>query len=78
MYIVSKYLPPQIVNYKEKRVSLGTSLVVQGVSLCAPSAGDRGSIPGRGIRSCMHAATKSLHAATKILCAATKTQCSQK
>ena len=50
----------------------GTSLVVQWVRLCAPNAGGPGSIPGRGTRSCMHAATKSPHAATKSLHAATK------
>ncbi|TEA25825.1 hypothetical protein DBR06_SOUSAS1210117, partial [Sousa chinensis] len=31
----------------------------------APNAGGLGSIPGRGTRSLMHAATKRLHAATK-------------
>ncbi|TEA37124.1 hypothetical protein DBR06_SOUSAS210296, partial [Sousa chinensis] len=34
------------------------SLVVQWVRLCVPNAGDPGSIPGRGTRSHMHAATK--------------------
>ena len=43
----------------------GTPLVVQWVRLPAPNAGDLGSIPGRGTRSHMHAATKSLHASTK-------------
>ena len=42
-----------------------TSLVVQWVRLCAPSARDPDSIPGWGTRSCMHATTKSPHAATK-------------
>ena len=37
---------------------LGTSLVVQWLRLCAPSAGDPGSIPGRGTRSRVHAAAK--------------------
>ncbi|TEA40718.1 hypothetical protein DBR06_SOUSAS1310011, partial [Sousa chinensis] len=41
------------------------SLVVQWVRLHAPNAGGPDSIPGRGNRSHMHAATKSLHAATK-------------
>ena len=36
----------------------GTSLVVQGVRLCAPISGGPGSIPGRGIRSRTHTATK--------------------
>ena len=39
--------------------------MVQWVRLCVPSAGGPGSIPGRGTRSCMHAATKSPHATTK-------------
>ena len=38
---------------------LGNSLVVQWVGLRAPIAGGLGSIPGRGTRSCMHAATKT-------------------
>ncbi|TEA26220.1 hypothetical protein DBR06_SOUSAS37210009, partial [Sousa chinensis] len=38
---------------------LGTSLVVQWIRLCAPTAGGPGSIPGRGNRSHRHAATKS-------------------
>ena len=45
----------------------GTSLVVQWVGLLTPNAGGPGPIPGRGTRSCMRAATKSLHAATKDL-----------
>ena len=53
----------EIIN-KMKRQS-GTSLVVQWVTLHAPNAGGPGSIPGRGTRSHVHAATKSLHAATK-------------
>ena len=36
----------------------GTSLVVQWVRFCAPTAGGPSSIPGRGTRSRMHAATK--------------------
>ena len=55
-----------------KGVAQGTSLVVQWVRLCAPNAGDLGSIPVRGTRSCMHAATKSSHAATKSLHVTTK------
>ena len=31
-----------------KRVTWGTSLAVQWLRLCAPNAGDMGSIPGRG------------------------------
>ena len=50
----------------------GTSLVVQWIRLCAPSAGGPGSIPGQGTRSHMHAATKSSHATTKERHAATK------
>ncbi|TEA25605.1 hypothetical protein DBR06_SOUSAS2510013, partial [Sousa chinensis] len=38
------------------------SLVVQWVRFHAPNAGGLGSIPGRGTRSHMYAATKSLHA----------------
>ncbi|TEA42643.1 hypothetical protein DBR06_SOUSAS1610145, partial [Sousa chinensis] len=41
------------------------SLVVQWVRLRAPNAGGPGSIPGRGTRSHMHAATKSSHVVTK-------------
>ena len=44
---------------------LGTSLVVQRVRLRAPNAGVQGSIPGRGTRSCTHAATKSPQATAK-------------
>ncbi|TEA33117.1 hypothetical protein DBR06_SOUSAS24310003, partial [Sousa chinensis] len=36
----------------------GTSLVVHWVTLRAPNAGGPSSIPGRGTRSHMHAATK--------------------
>ena len=43
----------------------GTSLVVQWVRLHAPNAGGPGSIPGRGTRSRIHAASESPHAATK-------------
>ena len=43
----------------------GTSLVVQWLRLCAPSARGLGLIPGQGTRSHMHAATKSSHTATK-------------
>ena len=50
----------------------GTSLVVQWVILCAPSAGGPGSIPRWGTRSCMHAATESPRAATNIPRATTK------
>ncbi|TEA28867.1 hypothetical protein DBR06_SOUSAS4010084, partial [Sousa chinensis] len=41
------------------------SLVVQWVRLHAPNAGGPGSIPGRGARSHMKAATESPHATTK-------------
>ena len=40
-------------------------LVVQWVRPRAPNAGGLGSIPDRGTRSRMHAATKSPHATTK-------------
>ena len=66
-----------------RRGDTGTSLVVQGVRLCAPDAGGPGSIPGRGTRSYTlqlqlrarmwqlkkipHATTKILHAATKAI-----------
>ena len=46
--------------------------MVQWIRLCAPDAGDLGSIPGQGTRSHMHAATKSWHAATKSSHATTK------
>ena len=36
---------------------MGTSLVAQWMRLCAPNAGDLGSIPGQGTGSHMHAAT---------------------
>ena len=52
-------------NDDKKRELPGTSLVVQWVRLCAPNAGALSSIPGRGTRSHMHAATKSPHATTK-------------
>ena len=42
----------------------GTSLVVQWLGLCIPSAGGPGSFPGRGTRSHMPQ-LKSLHVATK-------------
>ena len=45
-----------------KHSCLRTSLVVQGLKLCSPNAGDAASVPGQG---------------TKIPHAATKTQCSQ-
>ena len=48
-----------------KKLIIRTSLMVQWVRLCAPYAGDPGSVPGWGTRSCMHAATKRSHAATK-------------
>ena len=48
-----------------KMLILGTSLVVQRLRLCAPSAGGLGSIPGQGSRS--HTLwLKIPHAATKI------------
>ena len=37
----------------------GTFLVVQWLRLHDPNAAGRGSIPGQGTRSCMHAATKT-------------------
>ena len=40
--------------------------------LHTPYAGGPGSIPGWGMRSCMHAATKSPHAATRSPHATTK------
>ncbi|TEA23709.1 hypothetical protein DBR06_SOUSAS3810056, partial [Sousa chinensis] len=43
----------------------GTSLVVQWLRLCTPSAGGPGLNPGQGTRSLMHATTKSPHATTK-------------
>ena len=48
---------------------IGTSLVVQWLRLCAPNAGDSGSIPGQETRSQM--------LQLKIVCATTNTQCSQ-
>ena len=67
-------------NKDHLKMELGTTLVVQWVRLHAPNVGGPSSIPGRGTRSHMHAATKSLHARTKrsrmlqlkILCAARK------
>ena len=75
----------KILHVHLKIGSLGTSLVVQWVRLCTPNAGELGSIPGRGTRSRVHAANKSLHATTKkfphattkIPSATTKTRCSQ-
>ena len=52
-------------DWRFRKSHSGTSLVVQWVRLHASSAGGPGSISGRGTRSHMHAATKSLHAATK-------------
>ena len=43
----------------------GTSLVAQWLRFRAPSARGPGLIPGQGIRSHMHATTKSSHATTK-------------
>ena len=60
-------------EYKKRR----TSLLVQWVRFRAPKAGGPGSIPGRGTRSHMCAATKSPHATTKIPRSAAKTWCSQ-
>ena len=48
-----------------KKLKSGTSLLAQGIRLCAPNAGGPGSIPGQGTRSHMCAATKSSHATTK-------------
>ena len=53
--------------FKKKTHGSGTSLVVQWLRLCAPNAGGPASIPGQGIRSHMHAATKSSYASTKEL-----------
>ena len=50
---------------KTEIIAFGASLVAQWVRFRAPNAGGPGSIPGQGIRSHMHAATKSLHATTK-------------
>ena len=47
-----------------QKMVLETSLVVQRLRLCAPSAGDPGSIPGQGTRSRMPQ-LKIMHAATK-------------
>ena len=58
--------------HNSQKVETGTSLVVQWVRLHVPNAGGLGSIPGRGARSLMHAATKSPHATTRSLQAATK------
>ena len=62
--------------------TLGTSLEVQWLRLHTHNAGGPGSIPGRGTRSHIPAATKILHtatkhAATKIPRATTKTRSSQ-
>ena len=46
----------------------GTSLVVQWVRLCAPNAEGLDSIPGRGTRSCMHAATKEFACRNQEVC----------
>ena len=60
---------------------LGTSLVVQGLRLCAPKAGGPGSIPRQGTRSCLpqlkDLPTKIPHRTPKIPRAATKTRSSQ-
>ena len=50
---------------KPNNNNLGTSLVVQWVSLRTPNAGGLGLIPGWGTRSYVHAATKSPRAATE-------------
>ena len=47
-----------------KAKTVGTSLVVQWLRLCAPNAGGPGLISGQGTKI-PHAATKSPHAATK-------------
>ena len=36
-----------------RNIYLGTSLAVQWLGLCAPNAGDMGSIPGWGTKICM-------------------------
>ena len=43
----------------------GTSLVMQWLRLCAPTAGGPGSIPSQGTRFHMSASTTSSHATTK-------------
>ena len=50
---------------KIKKMLSGASLVAQWLGLCAPNAGGPGSLPRRGTRSHMHAATKSSNATTK-------------
>ena len=47
-------LTEENVLYFKKKLFLGNSLAVQWLGLCASTAGDTGSIPGRG--------TKILHA----------------
>ena len=70
MYSTGNYIQSPEINHNGKeylKKDCRTSLVVQWVRLCAPNAGDPGSIPGQRTRSHMHAATKSLRAATKDL-----------
>ena len=45
--------PPQFVTalFKNSKMLLRTSLVIQGLSLWVPEAGGPGSIPGQGTRS---------------------------
>ena len=62
------------INYRKDQV--GTSLVVQWLRLCAPSAEASGLIPGQETGSRM-LQLKILYASTKIPCAAAKTRCSQ-
>lgn len=51
---------------KKKKISGGTSLVVQGLRLQELSMqGVLGLIPGQGTKQNPHAATQSLHAASK-------------
>ena len=62
--------------HQGKKWTLETSLVVQGLRLQAPNAGDPGLIPGQGTRS--HALQlKILHTTKKIPLAPTKTWGSQ-
>ena len=63
--IHSEILQETLLKILKVHKPLGTFLVVQWLRFRAPNAGGPGSIPGQGIRSHMHAATKSSHATTK-------------
>ena len=54
----------QVPGNTHQEFCFGTSLVVQRLRLCAPTAGDLGLIPGQGVRS-HKPQLKSSHAATK-------------